>query len=164
MVISVDANKTGAPRSGNIIFTDGDYYSDTVTLSQGFRDADGYFVVDKLPFREQGKYEVSAVEWQGQVGSWGEKFGVLAYKVTVAGSGKLKIIDHASPTYNIWFLLCNDKAAADKGDGAYIAQGDGTVEYSVTPGTYYVFGIMNTWYEDLAKLNTFNYDIEITCE
>jgi hypothetical protein len=126
-------------------------------------DADGYRTVDNLPFRDNGKYEFSAVTWPGQIGAWGEKYGVLAYKVTVNKNGKLKVTDHKSPDYNIWFLLYNDKEAADKGDHKSVTEWDGTIEYDVTPGTYYIFGILNTWYGDIAVLNTIDYDIEITC-
>jgi hypothetical protein len=133
-------------------------------LCQDQWDKSGYYIVDNLPFRKEGKYELSALHWPGQLGTWGEKFGVLSYKVTVANSGKLKITDHKSPDRNIWFMLYNNKEKADKGDSDYIKEGDGTVEYDVTPGTYYVFGVMNTWYEDIAPLTSIDYDIEITLE
>ena len=126
-------------------------------------DNDGYFAVDEFPFSTAGKYEFSAIRWQGNIGGWGEKYGVLAYKVTVPRAGKLKITDHVSPDRNIWFMVVNDKAGADSGD--VDADGaDGTVEYDVSAGTYYVFGILNTWYEDIAALSSINYDIEITLE
>jgi hypothetical protein len=167
VIVSIAANENLADRSGAIIFKDGDNFSDTVKVSQaGVRtyDSDGYLIVDNLPFRDKSKYELSAVPWKGQVGEWGKKFGVLTYKVTVTGSGKLKITDHESPTYNIWFLLYSDKEAADKGEDKKVADGDGTLEYAVTPGTYYIFGIMNTWYDDIAPLTTIDYDVEITYE
>ncbi|MDR2382375.1 MAG: hypothetical protein LBD76_00605 [Prevotellaceae bacterium] len=167
IVLSVDANANLAERLGEITFSYGNYFSDTLNVSQsGLRvyDDDGYLVVDKLPFRDKSNYELSAVKWPGQIGAWGEKFGVLAYKVVVNKSGKLKITDLVSPTYNIWFLLYDDKEAADKGEHKAISEVDGTIEYNVTPGTYYVFGIMNTWYGDIAPLTSIPYDIEITCE
>ncbi|MDR1594532.1 MAG: hypothetical protein LBS43_08645 [Prevotellaceae bacterium] len=165
--LSVDSNEDLPEREGAITFSYGNYYSDTLKVFQTrvrIYDSDGYFVVDKLPFRDKGKYELSAVNWSGQLGTWGDKFGILAYKVIVDKSGKLKIVDNISPTYNIWFLLYNDKEAADKGEHKTISEADGKVEYDVTPGTYYVFGIMNTWYDDIAKLTTIDYDVEITCE
>jgi hypothetical protein len=93
------------------------------------------------------------------------KFGLLAYKVTVTDSGKLKVVDHVSPTWNIWFILFSNKETADQGNwpNNVLSEGDGTIEYDVTPGTYYVFGVLNTWYDDIAPLTTIDYNIEITC-
>jgi hypothetical protein len=165
MSIFIDANTGSEARSGSIVFTEGDY-RDTIKVSQdGVRlvDSDGYVVVNTLPFREKRTYESGAVKWQGQVGAWGEAYGVLVYKVTVTNSGKLKITDHESPDSNIWFLLYNNKESADKGDYVALIDADGTVEYDVTPGTYYVFGILNTWYEGLNRGDV-DYDIEITCK
>jgi hypothetical protein len=127
-------------------------------------DSDGYLVVNNLPFREQGKYEVNAVKWtKGNISGWGEKFGVLAYKVTVPNSGTLRVVDHASADY-LCFLLCTDKETADMGEYTYAAPVDGIMEYEVMPGTYYVFGILNTWYPYVDALATIDYDIEIICE
>jgi hypothetical protein len=129
-------------------------------------DRDGYIVVDELPFSENGKYERNAIRWPGgYIGGNSPKYGTLAYKVTVNQSGKLKVIDHVSPDYNIYFVLHTDKTAADAGDGPHYAPPvDGTLEYDVTPGTYYVFGLLNTWYPDIGQMTTIDYDIEITLE
>lgn len=127
-------------------------------------DNDGYVVVNGLPFKEQNKYELNAIRWTGTLGSYSAKFGALVYKVTVTNSGKMKIVDHAS-NKNMFFEVATSKSSADNGDSDIHATYDGVLEFDATPGTYYVFGILNAgWYPDVNALETIDYDIEITCE
>jgi hypothetical protein len=169
VILSIDPNADLAKRSGEIVFSYGDLYSDTLKVSQaGLRilDSDGYFAADKLPFRDSAKYELAARPWRGEIGDYGSKFGVLAYKVAVPDDGRLKIVDHKSPDRNIWFRIYKDKEVADKGGPSPIAEYDGTLECDVAAGTYYVFGILNAFpdwgYPDVDALTTIDYDIRIT--
>jgi hypothetical protein len=134
---------------------------------QRILDSDGYLPVNNLPFREQGKYEELAVPWRGYIGGLTSKFGALVYKVTVTNSGKMKIVDQASDR-NMFFEVATRKDLADSGEVDIHASVDGMLEFEATPGTYYIFGILNAFpewgYGDIDALTTIDYDIEITCE
>jgi hypothetical protein len=130
-------------------------------------DSDGYTVVENLPFRETRNYGESAVRWpRGNIGGWGDSdggLGVLAYKVTVNRAGRLKVIDNASPG-NFWFVLSDNKESADNGETTYMSDVDGSMAHDVIPGTYYVFGVLNSWYPEIDPSSIIPYDIEITLE
>jgi hypothetical protein len=170
--LTVEANYNFGARRNTTVTLSADDLNVVLNVTQEMSeertvDGDGYVVVNQLPRKDYGNYKRNAVQWRGTLGLYtGPDYGgcgILAYKINVTGSGKLKITDHKSPTWNIWLLLFDDKGQADEGNDASITSADGTIEYDVTPGTYYVFGILNVWYDDVFPYEgDIDYEIEIS--
>jgi hypothetical protein len=161
--VSVAAGSNNGKITVNVAANEGDARTATITITAGTLEQKVKVSQAALPvppfFTKAGNYVADAVpNLPGEISQYAD-FGVLAYKITVESAGKLTVTDKESPEYNIWFLLYDNESKI--GSWEFIENKDGTLNKEITAGTYYVVGLLNYWYDDLAgKESTIEYDLE----